>query len=260
MIRLTTLDDLRKKISEIEGSSKEPSADKKPSAYRKPSADKTNSTFSDHPQATLHQNNGVKSAQGLQDVTKTSENDSRSLLQRDLDNVASAASDSIKKTQKKAIQLLSRRDHSRGELAGKLADELLSVDDLNRVLDELSEQNLLCDMRFADMFVRSRLNRGQGEQRIRQELRNKQVASHFIDEAFSAHSIDWSYQANEQLAKKFDRIKRLKLQEIEECGEMIPYAELQKLRAKSMRFLQQRGFSGDVISDIVYKYWVFNTE
>ena len=67
----------------------------------------------------------------------------------------------------KAMDILARREHSRKELFTKLSSHFPDyIDQLDDVLDQLKEGHLQSDQRFAEAFVRSRVNRGQGPQRL----------------------------------------------------------------------------------------------
>ena len=68
---------------------------------------------------------------------------------------------------KKAIDLLSRREHSREELAQKLRLKSGASDEIKdallpELLDSLDDQGFLSDDRFAEMVIRSRFAKGQG--------------------------------------------------------------------------------------------------
>ena len=124
------------------------------------------------------------------------------------------------------INRLSRREHSRVELDRKLqtVHPELSQEERVQLLDRLVELNLQSDTRFAEMLIRSRLQRGQGRRRIEQEL-----AQHAIDVG--------------EVAEHFDEGD---VSESERC-----YAALEKWmrskkdpnREKAFRFLASRGFN-----------------
>jgi len=124
------------------------------------------------------------------------------------------------------ITRLARREHSRVELDRKLKTyhpELLQPE-RNQLLDRLVELNLQCDLRFAEMLIRSRLFRGQGRRRIEQELAQHGIdprdVSHFFDEAEDSES-DRCLAALE----KWMRSKK------------------DPTRDKALRFLASRGFN-----------------
>ncbi|MBX6393997.1 MAG: recombination regulator RecX, partial [Burkholderiales bacterium] len=50
----------------------------------------------------------------------------------------------------RVVNLLARREHSRAELARKLAPHVEEGDDLDALLDELAARKLLCDERYAE--------------------------------------------------------------------------------------------------------------
>jgi regulatory protein len=61
-----------------------------------------------------------------------------------------------------ALRLLARRDHAIGELARKLRERGFGTDEIKPVLVEFEREGWLSDARFAEVFVRSRIDRGQG--------------------------------------------------------------------------------------------------
>jgi len=134
-----------------------------------------------------------------------------------------------------ALGYLARREHSRLELMQKLSKKPFSAGvDLPSLCDDLEASNYLSDERFAEMFVRSRVARGQGEMKIRYELRQRGVKEYLIDAAVLEEGADWLLLAKEQREKRF--------------GRKIPKDF--KERARQSRFLAGRGFSGDIISRV----------
>lgn len=131
-----------------------------------------------------------------------------------------------------AMDALARREHSRYELMSRLSERFdLDREELELVLDELEQDGLLSDRRFAESFVRYRAGRGQGRVRIRYDLRARGVGDELVSSALQSEGVDWFALAADVLVRRF--------------GPAAPdnYSE----RAKRMRFLQQRGFSGDEI-------------
>jgi len=128
----------------------------------------------------------------------------------------------------RALQLLTRRDFSRAELRARLAADAGSAEELDTVLDTLQADRLLSDRRYASQRVIARAGR-YGNGRLRQELKHQGVAEEDIVAALPEGG-DESARCRAVWAKKFDRLP----QSAEE-------------RAKQMRFLQFRGFSGESI-------------
>jgi regulatory protein len=125
-----------------------------------------------------------------------------------------------------ALELLGRREHSRRELTRKLAARGFPPDVITSVLDELEGTGALADARFTDSFVRSRIAKGQGPQRIRAELAQRGITDDEADGGLRAAEVDWLATIRAVRAKRF--------------GPELPrdYAE----RARQARFLHYRGF------------------
>src|SRR5690554_4596626 len=82
----------------------------------------------------------------------------------------------------RAIGFLSRREHSRRELARKLATHAPDPDALEQLLDDLERENWLSDQRFVQSLINRRASR-QGSMRILQELRQHGIADQYISQA-----------------------------------------------------------------------------
>jgi regulatory protein len=132
----------------------------------------------------------------------------------------------------RALQLLTRRDHSRAELKGKLAAEAESEEELDHVLATLQSERLLSDERYAAQRVAARGSR-YGNARLKQELRQKGVTDEDIDTALPEAG-DETERCRAIWAKKFGHLP-----------------ETAEDRAKQMRFLQYRGFSGEAIRRVM---------
>ena len=131
-----------------------------------------------------------------------------------------------------AMDLLAGREYSSGELRVKLSKKFENQSQIARAIDQLIAGNLQSDTRFAEAFIRSRVNRGQGEIRIRNELRQRGISDQLAVEAIEGCRVDWLALARDIALHKF--------------GADQPSDSAQ--RAKRMRFLQYRGFTCDQIN------------
>jgi len=131
-----------------------------------------------------------------------------------------------------ALRLLARRDHSRAELQSKLAAQAESPEQLAAVLDALQAEHLLSDHRYASQRVAARAGR-YGNARLAQELRQRGVGDDDIASALPEGGEEAS-RCQRVWAKKFNGLP----QTAEE-------------RARQMRFLQYRGFSGEAIRRVM---------
>lgn len=133
----------------------------------------------------------------------------------------------------RALRYLSAREHSRLELARKLARHAQEGDDLDQLLDWLVTQKFLSDERFAESLVNRRASR-YGSSRILSELQ-----SHGLDDAtVSTLKVSLLEGENERAMEVWQKKFGTKPGSHEE-------------RAKQMRFLQQRGFSNSAIQFVI---------
>jgi len=133
----------------------------------------------------------------------------------------------------RALRYLSAREHSRLELARKLARHAQEGDDLDQLLDWLVSQKFLSDERFAESLVNRRASR-YGSSRIVSELQ-----SHGLNDAtVSTLRVSLVEGENERALEVWQKKFGAKPGSHEE-------------RAKQMRFLQQRGFSHSAIQFVI---------
>ena len=87
----------------------------------------------------------------------------------------------------KALDLVSRREHSRHELMQKLNKRFPeTIPVIEEVLDKLELNNILDDERFVDMYLNARARKGFGPKKIEMELYSKKVDSILIGNAIEA--------------------------------------------------------------------------
>nr|WP_240500220.1 regulatory protein RecX [Halioglobus japonicus] len=107
-----------------------------------------------------------------------------------------------------AMDLLARREHSRRELKQKLLKRFKADDLIETQLDRLIEDNLQSDARYAESFLRQRMNRGHGPMRIRQEMRQKGISDSEIALAMEEEAPDWFALAEATYQRKFGALPR----------------------------------------------------
>jgi len=140
--------------------------------------------------------------------------------------------DERKQLLKKALDLLSRRDHAAGELQLKLVARGFDAALIEDTLVYLHDKNYLNDQRFAESFVRIRSDKGYGELDIRSRLIGKGVSKSEIDIAFTHTDVNWGELAREVLQKKLRGTSSV---------------DFARRREKAARFLKSRGFTSEQI-------------
>ncbi len=130
---------------------------------------------------------------------------------------------------RRAVRLLARREHTRAELARKLAPHG-TQEDIDTVLNALAASGLQSDARFAESYVRSQGAR-LGAARLRQTLRNKGV-----DAELAAAELDRA-----ELPEELERARAVWRKKF-----AAPPADAREW-ARQARFLQGRGFSAEII-------------
>ena len=133
----------------------------------------------------------------------------------------------------RALRLLSGREHSRAELQRKLAPHEETPGELAAVLDKLAAKDLQSDQRAIDSLVHRRSAK-LGTQRLRQEMQSKGMDPQAVAQAVALLRTSEQARAFEVWRKKFGSP-----------------ASTPAERAKQVRFLAGRGFSGEAIARVV---------
>ena len=134
----------------------------------------------------------------------------------------------------KALDIISRREHSSKEVRDKLARKFNSDDLIESAIENLITNNLINDIRFAEMYVLSRKKKGFGPKRIAYELSSKGVKDSLSNEAIINEG-GWLESAQNVFAKKFKE------------GPSSDFKESMKQKT----FMQNRGFSFKEIDSVM---------
>ncbi|SDQ83332.1 regulatory protein [Paraburkholderia fungorum] len=133
----------------------------------------------------------------------------------------------------RALGYLSRREYSRAELARKLKPYVEETDSLETVLDTLETENWLSNSRFAESLIHRRSSK-LGASRILGELKQHALDQTLVEDAKAQLRDTELARAQAVWSKKFGELPQTPAE-----------------RAKQMRFLASRGFSGSTIGKIL---------
>lgn len=141
--------------------------------------------------------------------------------------------DAYKAIYNKALDIISRREHSQKELSDKLVKKYDATELVNSVIHNLIEKNLLNDFRFSQAYVVARKRKGFGPKKIGYEL-----VSRGVNENTASEVIDTEGGWNEAALKAFNKKFKAGI------GEDFKEQNKQKV------FLQNRGFSFQEIDSV----------
>ena len=133
----------------------------------------------------------------------------------------------------KALDILSRREHSAKELIFKLEKKFDSTEEIFLTVSKLKKNNLLNDFRYAEAYVVARKRKGFGPKKISYELVSKGVEKSIASKAIYK-SGEWKELAHQVFNKKFKE------------GVAVDF----KLKTKQKNFLINRGFSFTEIESV----------
>jgi regulatory protein len=133
----------------------------------------------------------------------------------------------------KALDLLSRREHSQKEVILKLQKKFKNSEEIYEVIEKLVANNIINDTRFTEHYINSRKRRGFGSKKISYELLSKGINESIIDSTLS-NMDDWKELAKKEFNKKY------------KDGPSDDF----KIRSKQKNFLLNRGFSFEEIESV----------
>ena len=134
----------------------------------------------------------------------------------------------------RALRFLARREHSRAELARKLAPHAGDSAEIDGVLDDLESRGWLSERRVVEQLVHARRRRF-GTRRIERELLDKGISQDSVAAALPQLKEGELEAARSVWLRKF--------------GGRQPGRPAE--RARQVRFLQGRGFDLEVIMKVI---------
>ena len=143
------------------------------------------------------------------------------------------APDKAPSVKARAVSLLAQREYSRQELTDKLTAAQASPEEVEQALAQLEAKGLVDDARVVETLVNRRSGK-LGATRLRQELQAKGVSAEMVAETMAGLKGTELARAQAVWQKKFGQL-----------------AATSAERNKQARFLASRGFSGDVVRQVV---------
>lgn len=135
----------------------------------------------------------------------------------------------------RALRYLAQREHSRLELEQKLSAHARAStpEAISNVLDKLEQNGFLSTERVVEQIIRTRRSRF-GSQRIVYELKEKGIDEQLIDSILPTLKETELDTAFKIWQKKFDQLPNTREE-----------------RGKQMRFMMSRGFSMEIIQQVL---------
>ena len=147
--------------------------------------------------------------------------------------IQGGAPDKAPSVKARAVSLLAQREYSRQELTDKLTAAQASPEEVEQALAQLEAKGLVDDARVVETVVNRRSGK-LGASRLRQELQAKGVSAEMVAETMAGLKGTELARAQAVWQKKFGQL-----------------AATSAERNKQARFLASRGFSGDVVRQVV---------
>ena len=147
--------------------------------------------------------------------------------------------DGVEAAYDRALEYLSFRPRSRSEIVAYLARKKVPSETASAAVQRLEGAGLLDDEAFAQYWVENReAFRPRGSRSLRFELRRKGIASEVIERA--TENVDEGASAYRAASERTRRLEQL---------------DYPTFRLRLSGFLQRRGFSYDVVKEVVNQLW-----
>jgi regulatory protein len=130
------------------------------------------------------------------------------------------------------LRLLTRREHSQLELLNKIALKGFVRAEIQMVIEGLADNGWQSDQRFTESYARFRIKKGYGPIKISYELQQRGVECCDLETVVLDISDSWCEILERVYRKKYPKDKLITTNEW----------------LKRTRFLQQRGFSNEMIN------------
>ena len=134
-----------------------------------------------------------------------------------------------------ALKYLTRREYSAQELQQRLVLKGFDSELVKAQIEELGQQGLQSDSRFAENYMRFRREKGFGPIRIQQELQQRGVSQDLIELHTNVNDPQWLDYLKKVRDKRF--------------GDSQP--QDLKQRSQQVRYLLYRGFSQNQIERLI---------
>ena len=139
------------------------------------------------------------------------------------------------------LELITRREHSRGEINSKLRLRGYSQEIIDKVIETCLQLQLLDDKKFTEIYVKELRNKGLGINRIKIQLLKKQINNDIIKTILNDKTVsdEQFQQAEKVLKRKLQTLKREK--------------DPRKRKHKALRFMYYRGYPTEIVSHLLEK-------
>ncbi len=148
---------------------------------------------------------------------------------------------SLENAKRYAFFLLKFRLRSEKEIYQRLKKKDFSQENIQKVITFLKSKDFINDFVFAEAWVDSRVKKPIGCRRLKTELKIKGIKEDIINEQIERVKKDYP---QDKIALELAKTKLSKLKSIEP----------QKALARVYGFLIRRGFSQDVVIDVLNKF------
>ena len=153
-----------------------------------------------------------------------------------------------KRAKDRALNFLSYRDRSEKEIRTKLKNVGYEENIIDWVIGELKRLKFLDDQRFAQSYAQTQMiTRPVGEYFLKRELKQKGVAEELIEQ-----TVEKAYEEKDQFSVALELAQQRK-RRYKDIDEM-------KARKRVSDFLLRRGFSWDVVAEVMERWDAIGSE
>src|SRR5690554_4011498 len=109
----------------------------------------------------------------------------------------------VQQAEEVLVRLLSRREHSARELRQKLKQRGFDHNTIELVLKKAQQHEWQSDERFAHVWIRACIARGDGVRKIAAQAPQKGIAAALVEQVLEREQPDWDDACYQRLIRKF---------------------------------------------------------
>ena len=143
----------------------------------------------------------------------------------------------------RAVGYINIKPRTEAQLRRYLTSKKYEESEIDQVISELKEYHYIDDLQYAKMYLEYGYEKGRGDIRIRQELREKGVDNLLIQQAFDEA---------EDLPDEREIARNIAISALSGTDpDGLEHAEREKLKARIARRLASRGFNSEIVYGVL---------
>jgi SOS response regulatory protein OraA/RecX len=163
-----------------------------------------------------------------------------------------------------ALKHLAHRDRTCQEMRKHLREREYTAEEIESAINYLLDMNYLNDVTYTEKYIEYGVSKGKGSLKIKGELLQKGIDKYLVEDILScSEKLETQNERERALEQALKIVSNIKINVLYDCDDDFntkaqKYKELQRIKTKVARRLENLGYSRDVIFATVDE--VFNNK